>query len=143
MPGVELLLIGCPLVLLLLCDLLHDKSSVLLLLHVQVPLVVDPVLDVFIELIVLEIVLKSFGQLVVAVVMHELISDDLGLGLELLEKLFGLCLLSHGIFQETVLMIHQRRQRGFLGAEGGHIGAITVRASSQGLHFAAYQRLAW
>ena len=55
MPSVELLLVWSTFVLLLFCDLLNHESPVLLLLHVKVSLVVDPVLDVFIEFLVLEL----------------------------------------------------------------------------------------
>lgn len=57
MPSVELLFVWSTFVLLLFCDLFNHESPVLLLLHVQVSLVVDPVFDVFIELLVLELTL--------------------------------------------------------------------------------------
>ena len=55
MPSVELLFVWSAFVLLLFCNLLNHKSPVFLLLHVQVSLVVDPVLDIFIELLILKL----------------------------------------------------------------------------------------
>jgi hypothetical protein len=87
MPSIELLLVWSAFVFLLFCDLFNHESPVLLLLHVQVSLVVDPVLDIFIELLVLELPLKPLIKLVVSVVILELICDNLCLRLEFFEEL--------------------------------------------------------
>jgi len=114
MPSVELLLVRSAFVLLLLSYLLNNEPPVLLLLHVEVPLVVDAVLDVFIELLVLELPLEPLIKLVVAVVALELVSDDLGLRLELFEELFRLRLLLIRVGKcPRPVTHHQAGQRGF------------------------------
>ena len=87
MPSIELFLVLITFIFLLFCDLLNHKSPVFLFLHVQVSLVINPVLDIIIELLVLELPLKPFIELVVPVVILELISDNLGLRLEFFEEL--------------------------------------------------------
>jgi hypothetical protein len=113
MPGEELLLVWSASVLLLLCDLLDHESPVLLLLHVQVSLIVDPVLDIFIKFLVLELSLQPLIELVVAVVILELISDDLGLRLELFEELLRLRLLLVRLRKCPPVTHHQTREGGF------------------------------
>jgi hypothetical protein len=113
MPSVELLLVWSAFVLLLLCDLLDHESPVLLLLHVQVSLIVDPVLDIFIKFLVLELSLQPLIELVVAVVILELISDDLGLRLELFEELLRLRLLLVRLRKCPPVTHHQAREGGF------------------------------
>jgi len=112
MPSVEFLLVRSAFVFFLLCDLLDHESPVLLLLHVQVSLVVDPVLYVFIKFLVLKLPLQSLIQLVVSVVILELISDNLGLRLELFEELLRLRLFLVRIGKCPVTH-YQARKRGF------------------------------
>jgi hypothetical protein len=113
MPSVELLLVWSAFVLLLLCDLLDHESPVLLLLHVQVSLIVDPVLDIFIKFLVLELALQPLIELVVAVVILELISDNLGLRLEFFEELLRLRLFLVRVGKCPPVTHHQAREGGF------------------------------
>jgi hypothetical protein len=59
MPCEEFFLIRGSLVLLFLSDFLDYKSAMLFLLHIKISLVIDSIFDVFIELLVLELTLKS------------------------------------------------------------------------------------
>ena len=144
MPGVELLLVWSAFVLLLLCDLLDYESPMLLLLHVQVSLVVNPVLYVFIKFLVLELPLKPLIELVVSVVILELISDDLGFRLELFEELLRLRLFLVRIGKCSVTH-HQARKGGFrsMWTESSLIGVETISSCPQGLDLTLYLRLIW
>ena len=146
MPSVELLLVRSAFVLLLLSDLLDHEPSVLLLLHVEVSLVVDAVLDVLIELLVLELPLEPLIKLVEAVVALELISDDLGLRLELFEELLRLRLLLIRIGKcPPPVTHHQAGQRGFgsMRTESRLIGVETITSCPQGFDLTLDLRLIW